>query len=221
VRRVGLAAQRADEDVLRPGAGANRPSAAPRQAVERCGGQTPPFQAPPPAWSSPPRSTARAPASDSPPVQSRFQDSGRPCHLRDTLVTCRSAPPSGRLTAGTEEQVRSVNGVATFAELRLARRQRLHAHRRRSGPATRHERASASCRRAATQLAFTVHPSVAMAGQRDQPRPSKSPPMTPSGQATNFTGPIRVGDRNGRSVLQTRRSRRADPVTRSRRSNVP
>src|SRR5437773_308531 len=62
---------------------------------------------------------ARAGEPISPPVQVTVQDSAGRVTLRDTLVTLSLATnPSGDSLRGTK-QVRSVNGVATFANLRL------------------------------------------------------------------------------------------------------
>src|SRR5438309_316240 len=62
---------------------------------------------------------ARAGQPISPPVQVTVQDSAGRVTLRDTLVTLSlAANPSGDSLRG-KKQVRSVNGVATFAELRL------------------------------------------------------------------------------------------------------
>src|SRR5882724_8959912 len=84
------------------------------------GGGTPPSDAPPArvAFSSPP-SSARAGEPINPPVQVTVQDSAGRVTLRDTLVTLSlAANPSGDSLRG-KKQVRSVNGVATFANLRL------------------------------------------------------------------------------------------------------
>src|SRR5437773_12394958 len=84
------------------------------------GGNGPPSEAAPArvAFSSS-LSNARAGQPISPPVQVTVQDSAGRVTLRDTLVTLSLATnPSGDSLRGTK-QVRSVNGVATFANLRL------------------------------------------------------------------------------------------------------
>src|SRR6266576_6206772 len=84
------------------------------------GGGTPPSDAPPArvAFSSPP-SSARAGEPINPPVQVTVRDSAGHVTLRDTLVILSlGANPTGDSLRGTK-RVRSVNGVATFADLRL------------------------------------------------------------------------------------------------------
>src|SRR5437870_2830375 len=84
------------------------------------GGNGPPSEAAPArvAFSSS-LGNARAGQPISPPVQVTVQDSAGRVTLRDTLVTLSlAANPSGDSLRG-KKQVRSVNGVATFAELRL------------------------------------------------------------------------------------------------------
>src|SRR5437867_10352478 len=84
------------------------------------GGNGPPSQAPPArvAFSSS-LGNARAGEPISPPVQVAVQDSTGRVTLRDTMVTLSlAANPSGDSLRG-KTRVRSVNGVATFADLRL------------------------------------------------------------------------------------------------------
>src|SRR5207249_8342271 len=86
------------------------------------GGGTPPSDAPPARVafsSSSPPSSARAGEPINPPVQVTVRDSAGHVTLRDTLVILSlGANPTGDSLRGTK-QVRSVNGVATFANLRL------------------------------------------------------------------------------------------------------
>src|SRR2546427_9502410 len=86
------------------------------------GGKTPPSDAPPARVafsSSSPPSSARAGEPINPPVQVTVRDSAGHVTLRDTLVILSlAANPSGDSLRGTK-QVRSVNGVATFAEVQL------------------------------------------------------------------------------------------------------
>src|SRR3989454_3199006 len=84
------------------------------------GGNGPPSEAAPArvAFSSRP-SSARAGEPITPPVQVTVQDSAGRVTLRDTMVTLSlAANPSGDSLRG-KKQVRSVNGVATFAEGQL------------------------------------------------------------------------------------------------------
>src|SRR5439155_4728168 len=84
------------------------------------GGKPPPSDAPPAsvAFSSSLRNP-HAGEPITPPVQVTVQDSAGRVTLRDTMVTLSlAANPSGDSLRG-KKQVRSVNGVATFANLRL------------------------------------------------------------------------------------------------------
>src|SRR5256886_17408005 len=84
------------------------------------GGTGPPSQAAPArvAFSSS-RGNARGGQPISPPVQVTVQDSTGRVTLRDTLVTLSlAANPSGDSLRG-KKQVRSINGVATFDNVRL------------------------------------------------------------------------------------------------------
>src|SRR5437763_52275 len=128
------------------------------------GGKTPPSDAPPAsvAFSSS-LSRARAGEPITPPVQVTVQDSAGRVTLRDTMVTLSlAANPSGDSLRG-KKQVRSVNGVATFADLRLdkaADGYKLTAAAPNLHPDT--STAFTVMPAPATDLQFTVQPSAAM-----------------------------------------------------------
>jgi len=158
------------------------------------GGKPPPSQAPPArvVFSTSLYST-RAGEPISPPVQVTVQDSAGRATLRDTLVTLSlGANPSGDSLRG-QKQVRSVNGVATFAELRLAKAGSGYTLTA-AGPGLQPDtsRAFSVMPAAATQLAFTVHPSVAMQDSAINPPVQVTAYDSLGNKATNFTGPIRV-----------------------------
>jgi len=156
------------------------------------GGKTPPSEAPPArvAFSSS-LSSARAGEPISPPVQVTVQDSAGRVTLRDTLVTLSlGANPSGDSLRGTK-QVRSVNGVATFANVRLdkaASGYTLTAAAPELHPDT--SGAFSVMPAPATELAFTAQPSAAMQDSAIKP-PVKITAYDSLGNvATNFTGAI-------------------------------
>src|SRR5712691_8705760 len=153
------------------------------------GGKTPPSEAPPArvAFSSA-LSSARAGEPISPPVQVTVQDSAGRVTLRDTLVTLSlGANPSGDSLRGTK-QVRSVNGVATFANLRLdkaASGYTLTAAAPELHPDT--STAFSVMPAPATVLAFTGQPSVTM--QDSAMKPVQVTAYDSLGnKATNFAG---------------------------------
>src|SRR6058998_2774205 len=160
------------------------------------GGGTPPSDAPPArvafSPSSPPIS-ARAGEPINPPVQVTVRDSAGHVTLRDTLVILSlGANPSGDSLRGTK-QVRSVNGVATFANLRLdkaASGYTLTAAAPELHPDT--STAFSVMPAPATVLAFTGPPSVTM--QDSAMKPVQVTAYDSLGnKATNFVGSIRLG----------------------------
>jgi hypothetical protein len=158
------------------------------------GGKTPPSDAPPArvAFSSS-LGSARAGEPITPPVQVTVQDSAGRVTLRDTLVTLSlGANPSGDSLRGTK-QVRSVNGVATFAELRLdkaASGYTLAAAAPELHPDT--SSAFSVMPAPATQLLFTVQPSGAMQGSAITPPIQVTAYDSLGNKATDFTGSIRL-----------------------------
>src|SRR5712691_8650621 len=159
------------------------------------GGKTPPSEAPPArvAFSSS-LSSARAGEPISPPVQVAVQDSTGRVTLRDTLVTLSlGANPSGDSLRGTK-QVRSVNGVATFANLRLDKAASGYTltvaapelHPDTSG-------AFSVMPAPATELAFTVQPNATMQDSAIKPPIQVTAYDSLGNKATNFAGSIRLG----------------------------
>ncbi len=144
------------------------------------GGKTPPSEAPPArvAFSSS-LSSARAGEPISPPVQVTVQDSAGRVTLRDTLVTLSlGANPSGDSLRGTK-QARSVNGVATFADLRLDKAASGGAFSVMPAPAT--------------ELAFTVQPNATMQDSAIKPPLQVTAYDSLGNKATNFAGSIGLG----------------------------
>src|SRR5438132_2228053 len=156
-------------------------------------GQTPPSEAPPArvAFSSPP-SSARAGEPINPPVQVTVQDSAGHVTLRDTLVTLSlAANPSGDSLRG-KKQVRSVNGVATFAEVQLDKA--ASGYKLTAAAPELHPDTSPPFRvmpAPATVLAFTVQPTNAMQGSAIKPVQVTAYDAL-GNTATDFTGPIRM-----------------------------
>src|SRR5712691_847500 len=135
------------------------------------GGNTPPSEGPPARVAfSPSLYNARAGQPISPPVRVTVQDATGRVTLRDTLVILSlGANPSGDSLRG-RKQVRSVNGVATFAELRLdkaASGYTLTAAAPDLHPDT--SGAFSVMPAPATELAFTVQPTDAMQGSAIKP----------------------------------------------------
>ena len=136
---------------------------------------------------------ARAGQPISPPVQVTVQDSAGRVTLRDTLVTLSlAANPSGDSLRG-KKQVRSVNGVATFAELRLDKAD--SGYTLTAAAPNLHPDTSAAFSvmpAPATVLAFTGQPSVTM--QDSAMKPVQVTAYDSLGnKATNFVGSIRLG----------------------------
>src|SRR6266566_2875599 len=158
------------------------------------GGNGPPSEAAPArvAFSSS-LGNARAGQPISPPVQVTVQDSAGRVTLRDTLVTLSlAANPSGDSLRG-KKQVRSVNGVATFAELRLDKAD--SGYTLTAAAPNLHPDTSAAFSvmpAPATVLAFTGQPSVTM--QDSAMKPVQVTAYDSLGnKATNFVGSIRLG----------------------------
>src|SRR6266566_7238171 len=157
------------------------------------GGNGPPSEAAPArvAFSSS-LGNARAGQPISPPVQVTVQDSAGRVTLRDTLVTLSlAANPSGDSLRG-KKQVRSVNGVATFAELRLDKAD--SGYTLTAAAPNLHPDTSAAFSvmpAPATVLAFTGQPSVTM--QDSAMKPVQVTAYDSLGnKATNFVGSIRL-----------------------------
>src|SRR5438876_570513 len=157
------------------------------------GGNGPPSEAAPArvAFSSS-LSNARAGQPISPPVQVTVQDSAGRVTLRDTLVTLSlAANPSGDSLRG-RKQVRSVNGVATFDNVRLdkaASGYRLTAAAPELHPDT--SGAFSVMPAPATVLAFTGPPSVTM--QDSAMKPVQVTAYDSLGNtATNFAGSVQL-----------------------------
>src|SRR6266550_1101502 len=158
------------------------------------GAKTPPSDAPPArvAFAS---SVERARAGEliTPPVQVTVRDSAGRVTVRDTMVILSlGANPTGDSLRGPK-QVRSVNGVATFAELRLdkaADGYRLTA----AAPKLEADTSAAFIviPGPATQLLFTVQPDSAMQDSVIKPAIQVTAYDSPGNKATNFVGSIRL-----------------------------
>src|SRR5438094_7418523 len=184
------------------------------------GGTTPPSDAPPASVaSSSSLGSARAGEPITPPVQVTVQDSAGRVTLRDTMVTLSlAANPSGDSLRG-KKQVRSVNGVATFANLRLdkaASGYTLSAAAPNLHPDT--SAAFSVMPAPATDLQFTVQP-----GQPGQPSAAMQdsvikPPVQVTAydslgnKVINFTGLVGVTLGNDGSVTKKARLSGGDPV---------
>src|SRR6059036_3722375 len=158
------------------------------------GGKAPPSDAPPArvTFASVPVS-AQAGAPINPPIQVTVQDSAGRTTRRDTLVVLSLvANPGGDKLQG-DSVVRSVNGVATFANLRLDKAGSGYTLTA-AAPNLRPDTSAAfSVMPApATQLLFTTQPSATM-----QDSAIKGPVQVTAydslgNKATNFTGSIRL-----------------------------
>ncbi len=180
------------------------------------GSKPPPSEAPPArvAFSSS-LSSARAGEPISPPVQVAVQDSSGRVTLRDTLVTLSlGANPSGDSLRGTK-QVRSVNGVATFANLRLdkaASGYTLTAAAPQLHPDT--SGAFSVMPAPATELAFSVQPSATMQDSAIKPPVQVTAYDSLGNVATNFTGPVRAAlGTDGSASKNAKLSGAPNPVT--------
>src|SRR5439155_20134431 len=125
-------------------------------------------------------------------VQVRVRYPAGPVPLRETLVPLSpGASPTGNSLRGTK-QVRSVNGVATFANLRLDKAAigyKLTAAAPELHPDT--SRAFSVMPAPATVLAFTVQPTDTTQGSAIRPPVQVTAYDAPGNPATDFTGPIR------------------------------
>src|SRR6266576_3691642 len=159
------------------------------------GGWTPASNAPPArvAFSSPP-SSARAGEPINPPVQVTVRDSAGHVTLRDTLVILSlGANPTGDSLRGTK-QVRSVNGVATFANLRLDKAADGYKLTAAAPKLEADTSAAFSVMPApATELLFTVPPTRAMQDSAIKPPVQVTAYDSLGNNATNFTGSIHLG----------------------------
>src|SRR5438445_530728 len=177
-------------------------------------GKTPPSQAPPArvAFSSPP-SSARAGEPINPPVQVTVQDSAGHVTLRDTLVILSlGANPSGDSLRG-DTVAHSVNGVATFVNVRLdkaARGYRLAAVAPELHPDT--SPAFSVMPAPATVLAFTVQPTGATQGSAITPPVQVTAYDALGNTATDFTGPIRLAFGTDGSVSHSAKLLGTNPV---------
>src|SRR5438046_2743454 len=178
------------------------------------GGGTPPSDAPPArvAFSSPP-SSARAGEPINPPVQVTVQDSAGHVTLRDTLVILSlGANPSGDSLRG-DTVAHSVNGVATFVNVRLdkaARGYRLAAVAPELHPDT--SPAFSVMPAPATVLAFTVQPTGATQGSAITPPVQVTAYDALGNTATDFTGPIRLAFGTDGSVSHSAKLLATNPV---------
>src|SRR6059036_4286478 len=158
------------------------------------GGKTPPSDAPPAsvAFSSS-LSSARAGEPISPPVQVTVQDSAGRVTLRDTMVTLSlAANPSGDSLRG-KKQVRSVNGVATFANVRLDKAD--SGYTLTAAAPNLHPDTSAAFSvmpAPATQLLFTTQPSATMQDSAINPPVKVTAYDSLGNKVTNFTGLVGV-----------------------------
>ena len=179
------------------------------------GEKPPPSEAPPArvAFSSS-LSSARAGEPISPPVQVAVQDSTGRVTLRDTLVTLSlGANPSGDSLRG-QKQVRSVNGVATFADLRLDKAASGYTLTAASPQLKADTSAAFSIMPAtATALAFTVQPGSTVQDSTIKPAVEVTAYDALGNKATNFTGPIGVGIGTDPSVSGNANLRGQNSVT--------
>src|SRR6266566_2744385 len=157
-------------------------------------GNPPPSQAPPArvAFASS-LSSARAGEPISPPVQVTVQDSTGRVTLRDTLVTLSlgANPGSDKLRGDTVAH--SVNGVATFANLRLDKAASGYTLTAAAPQLAADTSAAFNVMPApATQLVFTVQPSTAMQDSAIKPPVQVTAYDSLGNKATNFTGSIQL-----------------------------
>jgi len=157
-------------------------------------GNPPPSQAPPArvAFASS-LSSARAGEPISPPVQVTVQDSTGRVTLRDTLVTLSlgANPGSDKLRGDTVAH--SVNGVATFANLRLDKAASGYTLTAAAPQLAADTSAAFNVMPApATQLVFTVQPSAAMQDSAIKPPVQVTAYDSLGNKATNFTGSVQL-----------------------------
>src|SRR5437762_6000286 len=179
------------------------------------GGNGPPSEAAPArvAFSSS-LSNARAGQPISPPVQVTVQDSAGRVTLRDTLVTLSlAANPSGDSLRG-RKQVRSINGVATFDNVRLDKA--ASGYRLTAAAPDLHPDTSGAfivMPAPATVLAFSVAPGVTMQDSAIKPPVQVTAYDSLGNKATNFTGSIRVALGNDASVTKNATLSGGGPVS--------
>src|SRR5213593_1138219 len=179
------------------------------------GGNGPPSQAAPArvAFSSS-LGNARAGQPISPPVQVTVQDSTGRVTLRDTLVTLSlAANPSGDSLRG-KKQVRSINGVATFDNVRLDKA--ASGYRLTAAAPDLHPDTSGAfivMPAPATVLAFSVAPGVTMQDSAIKPPVQVTAYDSLGNKATNFTGSIRVALGNDASVTKNATLSGGGPVS--------
>src|SRR5213080_2323436 len=181
------------------------------------GGKTPPSDAPPAsvAFSSS-LGSARAGQPITPPVQVTVQDSAGRVTLRDTMVTLSlAANPSGDSLRG-KTRVRSVNGVATFADIRLDKA--ASGYTLTAAAPNLHPDTSAAFSvmpAPATDLQFTVQPRQPSAAMQDS---AIKPPVQVTAydslgnKVINFTGLVGVTLGNDGSVTKKATLSGGDPV---------
>src|SRR5437667_5684704 len=178
------------------------------------GGNGPPSLAPPArvAFSSS-LGNARAGEPISPPVQVAVQDSTGRVTLRDTMVTLSlAANPSGDSLRG-KTRVRSVNGVATFADLRLDKAD--SGYTLTAAAPNLHPDTSDAFNvmpAPATQLLFTGPPSAAMQDSAIKPPVQVTAYDSLGNKVNNFTGPVGVTLGNDGSVTKKATLSGGDPV---------
>src|SRR2546426_6369269 len=158
------------------------------------GGKTPPSDAPPArvAFSSS-LGSARAGDPITPPVQVNVQDSAGRVTMRDTLITLSLAANPGGAKLRGDTVAHSVNGVATFANLRLDKAASGYTLTAAAPKLDADTSAAFSVMPAPpTELAFTVQPSATMQDSAIKPPVQVTAYDSLGNKATNFSGPIRV-----------------------------
>ena len=168
------------------------------------GGGGPPTQNPPAqlAFASLP-ATARAGDPITPPVRVVVQDSAGRVSTVDTVITLSLGSNPGGATLSGTTQGHSVNGVATFTDLRLDKAGSSYTLTASSPgiPATTSGTVAVQPG-APTELRFAVQPSAATADSVIKPPVRISAYDSLGNEATNFTGSIRVALGTDASVLK-------------------
>src|SRR2546422_10401037 len=159
------------------------------------GGKTPPSDAPPArvAFSSS-LGSARAGDPITPPVQVNVQDSAGRVTMRDTLITLSLAANPGGAKLRGDTVAHSVDGVATFANIRLDKA--ASGYTLTAAAPNLHPDTSAAFSvmpAPATQLLFTVQPSATMQDSAINPPVRVTAYDSLGNKATNFAGSIRLG----------------------------
>src|SRR3989454_281109 len=158
------------------------------------GGKTPPSDAPPArvAFSSS-LGSARAGDPITPPVQVNVQDSAGRVTMRDTLITLSLAANPGGAKLRGDTVAHSVDGVATFANVRLDKA--ASGYTLTAAAPNLHPDTSAAFSvmpAPATQLLFTVQPSAAMQDSAITPPVKVTAYDSLGNKVTNFTGSVGV-----------------------------